>query len=363
MIFLSYASEQRGIAEEIRFALRGLGHQVFFDRDSLLIGHEYHFRIRKAVETSEAFVFLISPQSVASGCYTLTELKYARDRWPDPQGKVLPVMVEKTDYGEIPAYLKSVTVLEPEGNVPAEIAAEISKWRKRGLREIVLGNVARFFAVLSQPRKFIASIQHDSVDALTDATIFAALISLLNLVIMLPAFRLAGVQTGNLIYALVDTVTTLLFWFLYGSVYHVCARLIGGRGTYRSSIVAVLYLTAFFAVSSIFSVPLSLKIISLTVQSLDPPSMSELGKIAEQLVETPTGWICSVLLAATAFYRWVCTIGVFMVIHEVGRWKGLVIGLLGAALSWVLFLTVESHIMQLVIHAFLGNPSGPRADR
>jgi len=80
------------VAEEIKFALASSGHQVFFDRDNLPIGDAYHHRIRKAVEDSEGFVFLISPQSVAHGCYTLTELKYAREKWPDPRGKVLPVM-------------------------------------------------------------------------------------------------------------------------------------------------------------------------------------------------------------------------------------------------------------------------------
>jgi hypothetical protein len=179
---------------------------------------------------------------------------------------------------------------------------------------------------------------------------------------MLPAFRLAGVETDSLRYALVDTVTTLLFWFLYGSVYHICARLVGGCGTYRSSIVAILHLTAFLAISSIFAVPLSLRIISLILQDLDPPNIGELEKIAEQLVKTPSVWIPSVLLAATALYRWVCTVRVFMVIHEVGRSKGIVIGLLGSALSWVLFLTVEAPVMQLIIHAFFGSPSALRTD-
>src|SRR5712691_587690 len=98
IIFISYASEQRDVAEEIKLVLTGSGHNVFFDRDSVPAGDEYHMRIRKAVEGSEAFVFLISPQSIAEGCYALTELKYAREKWPDPLGKVLPVMIERIDY-------------------------------------------------------------------------------------------------------------------------------------------------------------------------------------------------------------------------------------------------------------------------
>lgn len=63
------------------------------------------------------------------GSYALTELKYARQKWPDPRHRVLPVMIERTAYDQIPNYLKAITVLEPEGNVAAEVAAELEKIR------------------------------------------------------------------------------------------------------------------------------------------------------------------------------------------------------------------------------------------
>jgi hypothetical protein len=134
IIFLSYASDLRDVAEQITLALTSSGHDVFFDRDSLPAGEDYHMRIRKAVEDSEAFVFLITPKSVMPGCYTLTELKYARQKWPDPQQKVLPVMIERTEYRDIPNYLKAVTILKPEGSVAAEVAAEFQQW---GARHVV----------------------------------------------------------------------------------------------------------------------------------------------------------------------------------------------------------------------------------
>jgi hypothetical protein len=127
-IFLSYSSDRRDIAEQVSLALTGAGHKVFFDRDSLPAGDDYHVRIRKGVENSDAFVFLISPKAVAPGSYALTELKYARQKWPDPRRKVLPVMIERTEYQQIPNYLKAVTVLEPEGNAPAEVVAELERW-------------------------------------------------------------------------------------------------------------------------------------------------------------------------------------------------------------------------------------------
>ena len=86
-IFLSYSSDRRDIAEQVSLALTGSGHKVFFDRDSLPAGDDYHVRIRKGVENSDVFVFLISPRAVAPGSYALTELKYARQKWPDPRRK------------------------------------------------------------------------------------------------------------------------------------------------------------------------------------------------------------------------------------------------------------------------------------
>lgn len=128
VVFISYASRHRDMAEQVKLALAGAGHRVFFDRDKLPAGDDYHLRIHRAVRESEAFVFLISPEAVAAGSYALTELKYAREKWPDPRRRVLPVMVERTAYEQIPNYLKAVTVLEPEGSIAAEIVAELEKW-------------------------------------------------------------------------------------------------------------------------------------------------------------------------------------------------------------------------------------------
>lgn len=125
-VFLSYSSSDRAVAEEIQLALLGEGHEVFFDQDSLPAGGNYHARIHSAIALADAIVFLISPQSIAPGSYALTELKLARSRWRHPKGKVLPVRLGATPWNLIPAYLKSVTVLEPAGNVAAEVAAAVA---------------------------------------------------------------------------------------------------------------------------------------------------------------------------------------------------------------------------------------------
>jgi hypothetical protein len=133
-IFLSHASQDRATAEPITFSLRSRGYKVFLDRDDLPAGASYDQQIERAVIDSEILIFLISPDSVAEGRYTLTELLFARRKWPDPKGRVLPVMARKTSLDLVPPYLKAVTILEPVGNIAAETSAAVSKMRPEPTR-------------------------------------------------------------------------------------------------------------------------------------------------------------------------------------------------------------------------------------
>ena len=128
-IFLSYASEDKAVADSIAFSLRGRGHKVFLDRDNLPPGGSYDQQIESAVNNSDVFVFLVSPDSVAEGRYTLTELMFARRKWPDPNGRVLPVMVRNTPLEYVPPYLRAVSILEPIGNITAEASSAVDNMR------------------------------------------------------------------------------------------------------------------------------------------------------------------------------------------------------------------------------------------
>jgi hypothetical protein len=130
-IFLSYASEDHSTAEEIALALRGEGHEVFFDRAILSGGEDFHSVIRDEIHRADLFVFLIAPESVAQGSYALTELRMARERWKHPGGHILPVLLRPTALEQIPPYLRGVTLFEPEGNVAAELAAHVRRPRRR----------------------------------------------------------------------------------------------------------------------------------------------------------------------------------------------------------------------------------------
>ncbi|MBL8484481.1 MAG: toll/interleukin-1 receptor domain-containing protein [Rhodocyclaceae bacterium] len=124
-LFLSYASSSAALAERLELALEAEGWDVFRDRSDLPPGEAYDARIAAAVEAAERFVFLITPDAVAPGRYTLSELEFARRRWPQPSGRVLPVIVAPTPLADIPAYLKAVTFLQPQGEIAAEVVAAL----------------------------------------------------------------------------------------------------------------------------------------------------------------------------------------------------------------------------------------------
>lgn len=139
-IFLSYGSDEARLAERLELSLEAAGHSVFRDRSELRPGEAFDARIRDAVEASDLFIFLITPRSVADGRYARAELTFAQHRWPHPEGHVLPVVVAPTPLTDIPEYLKAVTLLEPRGEVAAEVLAAVERmalpwhgrWRRPG---------------------------------------------------------------------------------------------------------------------------------------------------------------------------------------------------------------------------------------
>jgi hypothetical protein len=131
-LFISYPSAQRDLAARLALALEAEGHDVFHDRSDLNAGESFHQRLREAVAAADAFVFLITPEAVAPGSYTLAELNFAQEHWRRPSGHVLPVMVVPTPIGSLPPYLSAVTILQPSGELVAETVATVAKLKPGG---------------------------------------------------------------------------------------------------------------------------------------------------------------------------------------------------------------------------------------
>lgn len=148
-IFLSYSSRDRPLAEAICASLRAQRHEVFFDRSDLPSGEEYDGRIRRAIERSRLFVFLISPHSLRDESYARTELAIAQRSRPNPAGRVLPVLIAPVELERIPPYLRSVTLLEPAGHVPAAVADAVHRLAGERRRRMLSRGVAIALAGLA----------------------------------------------------------------------------------------------------------------------------------------------------------------------------------------------------------------------
>jgi len=127
-IFLSYSSKQQALAEQLYLELAHSGHSVFFDKKSLRAGGDFRKRIRSELDQSELFIFLISPASVTPNSYARSELEIAREKWPQPEGHILPVMAIATDLDSVPPYLKAVTILNPEGEIVEAVSRRLDDW-------------------------------------------------------------------------------------------------------------------------------------------------------------------------------------------------------------------------------------------
>lgn len=143
-IFISYSSKDRYQAELIYESLKARKHNVFFSDLSLREASAYEIIIEKEIESCELMLFLISPNSVASGSYCLTELDIAMKKWKTANSNVFPVQIEATPIDAIPAFLRTVNILKPKGNIPAEVASAVDKlsWRvTRLIRQMLIAGI------------------------------------------------------------------------------------------------------------------------------------------------------------------------------------------------------------------------------
>jgi hypothetical protein len=126
-IFISYPASEIEVASLIASALQARGYSVFIDKKNLGPGQSYDGKIERAVHASDLFIFLLSPEAIEAGRYTMSELGYAQQRWPNPDRYVLPVMVRAVDLNLVPDYLRAVSFVRPAGNLAAEVGSAVDR--------------------------------------------------------------------------------------------------------------------------------------------------------------------------------------------------------------------------------------------
>lgn len=134
-IFVCHASEDARAAQEIALALRGAKFDVFIDEHDLPVAGDFHARIREAIRVADAFIFLITEHSLAPNKYTLSELGFAKEKWPHPGGRLFAVLLTSIPISSLDPYLRSVTILEPRGNVAADVCRVLVAERSKRHRK------------------------------------------------------------------------------------------------------------------------------------------------------------------------------------------------------------------------------------
>ncbi|MCP5083259.1 MAG: SUMF1/EgtB/PvdO family nonheme iron enzyme [Alphaproteobacteria bacterium] len=126
-IFISFASDDRALAREIEIGLVSRKYSVFMSDTDLSPGESVDHKIEEKIRGADGVIFLISKSFLQDGRYTLTELDFARQTWRDPSGHVLSVLIDEVNPGDLPAYLKAVSALEPKGNARAETVSRAAQ--------------------------------------------------------------------------------------------------------------------------------------------------------------------------------------------------------------------------------------------
>jgi hypothetical protein len=127
-IFVSHAAPNRHDAELVAHALMsGNEHEVFLDKHVLQAGQPYYREIRQQLDASDLFVCLVSKDALKPRSYVLFEIDYASKRQPPLPPLPVDLGLEHDDYPRLPPYLRSVTILQPTGNVAAHVEAAVAK--------------------------------------------------------------------------------------------------------------------------------------------------------------------------------------------------------------------------------------------
>src|SRR5580700_10537897 len=100
-VFLSYSRRDSEFVDRLSAALDVRGKQVWLDTGSIADAEVFPQAIRTAIETSDAFLFVITPEAVSSA-YCEQEVAYAGELGK----RIVPVLRQLVEDAAIPAEIR-----------------------------------------------------------------------------------------------------------------------------------------------------------------------------------------------------------------------------------------------------------------
>src|SRR5579859_4879470 len=100
-VFVSYSRRDSEFVARLAQSIEDRGKSVWLDVEGIADGEVFPEAIKRAIEQSDAFVFVITPESVRSS-YCENEVEYARDI----SKRIVPVLREGVPDSELPAEIR-----------------------------------------------------------------------------------------------------------------------------------------------------------------------------------------------------------------------------------------------------------------
>src|SRR5579863_2966538 len=100
-VFVSYSRRDSEFVRRLADSVSERGKEVWLDTEGIADAEVFPEAIKRAIEQSDAFLFVITPASVASG-YCENEVEHAREM----QKRIVPVLREPVTDSELPAEIR-----------------------------------------------------------------------------------------------------------------------------------------------------------------------------------------------------------------------------------------------------------------
>ena len=215
-------------------------------------------------------------------------------------------------------------------------------------------SIATLVWVIRAPAGFIAAVDMSRDNAVRDASLFAAFVSLLGLAIQLPAYRMLRIEAQQTAFIVADTVITYGLWFGEAALLYLAARVLAVTGvSFQNTLIAFLYLTGLMAPLHLLGMPASILVRRALVESPSAPMSPEgLAQIGALALSSPAAIVSTILILVYSGYLLVGFIAALRVLYGISPSRAACVGVL----AWILFLTwnvlVETPVTQILLRGF-----------
>ena len=115
-----------------------------------------------------------------------------------------------------------------------------------------------WFAIMTKRGEYFKEISLNKIDALVNSIMFMAIISIICVLIEMPAAALNGFKYKSPVSVVSGFFVLVTLWLCYATIMHVIMTVFGGKASYQEFIALFCLLTAFFPPITLLGLPVSI---------------------------------------------------------------------------------------------------------